>query len=250
MVSAGHGPRHPVPRPNATLGDRKMTADESAVGSMASQYADKPALRALLQLIPGWGAADSLLQYRVDQIRAARLRAFFDELAVGRIQLSDELVQSEDFLHAFFATIRAALSTRRRDKIRLFSRLLDNSFSPAGRVGSDEYEELLGVLEALSLREFSVLRLLHRFEIEHPRTDNQNELQNVLTYWELFHECAIREYGIEPETFASFMSKLERTGLYLRITGSYLNYEGDKGRTTPLLERLFGLIEKGDAKAL
>jgi len=38
------------------------------------------------------------------------------------------------------------------------------------------------------------------------------------------------------------MAKMERTGLYLRITGNYLDYLGDIGRTTPLFARLLQFV--------
>ncbi len=225
-----------------------MTTELNVVGKLASRYGQKPMIRSLLQLIPGWGSADTLLQQRADEIRTDRMRTFFDELADGRRELTEEVVQSEDFLHSYFCTLRAALNTRQRDKIRLLARLLDSSLAPERNSTTDEYEELLNVVDSITLREFDVLCDLRVHELRNPRSEEQNELQNAWLYWETFKAESIRKFGIPIDAFTAFMAKLERTGLYLRITGGYVDYNGDVGRTTPLLARLLEFVENGGAQ--
>ena len=50
--------------------------------------------------------------------------------------------------------------------------------------------------------------------------------------------------GVPDESFNALMAKLERTGLYLKITGNYLDYSGDIGTTTPLLARVIALVNE------
>lgn len=80
--------------------------------------------RALLQLLPGGGAMDTVLGAAVAGIRADRECTFFDELDKGIRELDEATIKSERFLHAFFATLRAAQATRQREKIQHFARLL------------------------------------------------------------------------------------------------------------------------------
>lgn len=218
------------------------------VGVLAERYSKKPAIRSLLHLIPGWGAADTLLQYRADEIRKDRARTFFDELSEGKHEITDELIEKEDFLHSYFATLRAILNTRQREKIRLFARLLNSSLAPTFGPTTDEYEEFLSVLEATTLREFAVLRDLRTYELKHVRTAEENELQNAWKFWDQFKSSSVRTYGIPDEAFPAFMAKLEWTGLYLRITGGYMDYGGDIGRTTPLFARLLELVSDSRAQ--
>ncbi len=96
---------------------------------------DQPVIRSLIQLIPcGVGSAfDFFIMNKIQDIRKERLRTFFDELGSGEIELTNNLIESEDFLHCYFATLRAALNTRRREKVRMFagllkSKVLSNSF--------------------------------------------------------------------------------------------------------------------------
>lgn len=67
---------------------------------------DQPVIRSLIQLIPyGVGTAfDVFIVYKIQEIRKERLRTFFDELGAGKIELTKNLIESEDFLH-YFATL-------------------------------------------------------------------------------------------------------------------------------------------------
>lgn len=219
------------------------------VARLSTHYDGKPVIRSLLQLVPGWGAADTLLQTRANEIRNERLKVFFDELAGGKHELTDELVQTEDFLHSYFCTLRAVLNTRQREKIKLLAQLLDSSLTPSIDSTTDEFEELLAVLEAVSLREFLVLKDLRGFELQHHPTGEETDLQIATKYWDQFKDMALEKYDIPNEGFAAFMAKLERTGLYLRITGMYYDYEGNVGRTTPLFARLLEFVSNSSAQS-
>ena len=212
------------------------------IGHLSVQYSDRPTIKALLKLIPGWSSADTLLQKRADEIKSDRLKVFFEELAQGKRKLTDDLIQTEDFLHSYFCTLRAALNCRQHEKIRNLARLLNSSLEPALLVSSDEHEELLAVLEEITLREFAILNDPKNCELAHPRNKEENALQHASKYWSEFKTAVVATYGVPIESFNVFMARLERTGLYLRITGNYWDYSGDTGTTTPLFARLILLI--------
>jgi len=215
----------------------------NVVEKLSLFYDEKPIIRALLQLVPSWGIADSLLQQRVDEIRSDRLKIFFDELASGKIELSEELIESENFLHRYFSTLRAALNTRHREKIRMFAKLLNSSLTQPNPGSADEFEELLAVLDMVTLREFGVLNDLRKNELHHPPNTEENEVQNARHYWDNFRKESIQKFSIPENAFTAFMAKLERTGLYLRVTTMVMDYDGDIGRTTPLFARLLEFIK-------
>jgi len=224
-----------------------MTDKLNIIGKLASYYSNTPVIRSLLQLVPSWGAADEFLQQRANEIRSERLRTFFDELAEGKYEITEDLIQSEDFLHFYFCTLRAVLNTRQREKIRLLARLLNSSLSPDISGTSDEYEELLSILESITFREFEVIYDLYNLELQHPRAGQEGDLQTTMRYWKAFKQIAFSKYGIAENTLSPFMAKLERTGLYLRITARLTNYPGDAGRTTPLLDRLLEFVREKEA---
>ncbi len=212
------------------------------IGKLSLQYSNRPVVKALLKLVPGGSSVDTLLQKRADEIKSDRLTVFFDELAQGKRELTEELIHSDNFLHAYFCTLRAAMNSRQHEKIRNFARLLQSSLDPTLQVGEDEHEELLALLEELSVREFAILRDLRATELAHPCLEGENELQHAWRYWGSFRKISVETYGIPDESFNAFMARLERTGLYLRITGNYIDYLGDIGTTTPLLARVIALL--------
>lgn len=212
------------------------------IGQLSVKYSNKPVIRSLLKIIPGWSSADTLIQKRADEIKGDRLRTFFEELAEGRHELTDELIQSEDFLHSYFCTLRAVLNCRQREKIKHLARLLSSSFDPTLRVTPDEHEDLLSILEEISLREFAILNDLRSRELSHPRNEGENDLEHSRKYWNEFKAATIQTFGIPAESFNGFMTRLERTGLYVRITGAFFDYYGDIGTTTPTLARLVLLV--------
>ncbi len=201
---------------------------------LAHRYQRNSVIRALVQLIPaGIGSAtDVAITTRIDNIREKRARAFFDTLEQQDIALTPDIVENEDFLHAYFATTRAALNTHRREKIQLFGRLFANYSRGESAESADAYEETLRILDDLSYREFQVLLILKRFEDEAPEEEGLNALQKATRFWDSFVEAVVAEVGIHHEEVMGFLVRLNRTGLYETITGSYIGYLGDKGRLT------------------
>lgn len=125
--------------------------EENIVSKLAAGYAEAPIIRSLLQLVPGWGMSDTLLVHRAGEIREKRMRTFFDELAKGTCEITEELAATDQFLHCYFATLTAALRTNRQDKIRMFARLL-RTLPQEGEPDDivDMYEEELRLLDSLS----------------------------------------------------------------------------------------------------
>lgn len=228
-----------------------MTTEHSLVlqaERLAARYEKNPIIRALVQLIP-WGvgsAADVAITTVLARIREERAREFFDQLASGELELTQEQIATEDFLHAYFATARAALNTRRREKIRLFAQLFAN-YAGKGLVGdSDVYEEYLSILDDLSYREFQILLILKRHQDCTPRQPQQNDLQWSSTFWDAFLDSVVSEVGIPRQEIPGILARLNRTGLYKTIVGTFLGYGGDQGLLTPNFDRFLhalGLLE-------
>ncbi len=203
------------------------------------QYYDNRVIRALIQLVPlGIGSAiDVVLIRTLENIREERARAFFDELSSGNMFVNESLLESKDFLHSYFATIKMALNSRRREKIQFFARLLKSSIIGEGPQNIDEYEDFLKILDELSYRELQALAIMDEFS-SFPRTAEHNDLIWTNTFWHKFINRLETELKIPPEESSDFMNRISRTGCYEMFTGSYFDYIGGKGKLTPTYQRL------------
>lgn len=217
--------------------------------SLLERYESNPVIRGLIQLLPlGIGSGvDVAITVQLENIRRERLKTFFDELGDGSIQLSEDLLESEDFLHCYFATAKAALNSRRREKIRMFASLLKSSTQEGKLSNIDEYEEYLSILDELSYRELMVLFKIDEYESKFPlKKEDENELQRASRFWEQFSEDLFNELGIPKNEINSILTRLNRTGCYETFVGGYFNYSGGKGKTTSAFHRLKHLIQNED----
>lgn len=226
------------------------TQSSNALQKIADAYEGSPLVRGLVQLLMspvpyGIGSAiDAALTSKIENMREERLRVFFKELAAGTRDLSEDTIQQEDFLHAYFATLKAAVNTRQKEKIGLFARLLSNA-ARMEQTGSETYEEFLRILEDLSLRELHILSILKRLEDAHPNLPKvmrdgelaETDLQRANRFWDDFEKAVESEVDIHPDELRAILNRLNRTGLYESIVGSYLGYGGGKGKLTPLFEQ-------------
>ncbi len=208
---------------------------KSRITDLAIRYEHNPVIRTLIQLVPfGIGSAvDTAIATTIDKIREKRARAFFDELDKHDLVLTEEQINTEDFLHAYFATMKMALNTRRQKKIRLFTRLFANYIQERSFDNVDDYEDMLTVLDDLSYREFQILLILNRFEKRYLPQKDQNPAQWIGQFWDEFLSSVESEIGIPIDQIPGILARLNRTGLYKTITGTYFDYSGDQGHLTP-----------------
>jgi hypothetical protein len=214
------------------------------VGTLANHYSKQPVIRALLKLIPGWSSVDGLLQTRADQIKHRRLRDFFDALAAGQTEITEELVQSDDFLHCYFKTTQAVVNTRRKEKIELFAHMLRSALNTKVFSGLDQYEELLDALDSMSFREFGVLRMLKGYEASYATKEFENDIARIQAYWPEFLNDACKSFEVESAEIDAFMEKLQRTGFFTRNTDSFWDSDPRIGKTTRQFEKLCAMVTR------
>ena len=205
-----------------------------------SPIAQSPLARALLQLVPGGigSAIDVFLSDGSRMLQEERLRTFFDELGAGSIELTSELLTSHDFLHCFFATSRAAVRSRRGEKIRMLAHALSNGIVHDEVSSVDEFEEALEIIDRVSMREWRALVSLQRLIDAAPPADN--EAQKVVKLWPQFI-AEVELLGIPPEEAVDFVHGTARFGLFTRLT-AFWDDDGTYGTTTPIFRRLTRLV--------
>jgi len=217
---------------------------------------DNPVIRSLIQLVPfGIGSGiDVLLMTKIKTIRDSRIKAFFDDLNEGEIELTEELIAQEDFLHSYFSTIRAVLRTRRKEKIKLFARLFKNSVIDNQVSDPDEYDDYLKILDDLSMKDIILLNEIKSFEERVDKdfkqaNENFADPMNVLPEWHTSFLTIVEEkIGLDYEKLNIRIYRLESLGLFERTleiasnnTTKVKNID-NTGRLTTLFYSFYELI--------
>ena len=199
------------------------------IGKLSVKYSEKPSIRSLLQLLPGWGSADELLQQRANEIREERVRTFFDELASLEHELTEELINSENFLHCYFSTMKAVIGTRRREKIQILANLFKNS-TIIRQIDPDTYDEELNILEEMSFREIQILYIIDKhhtwdnvmIEQDPESSDSKYKLsiseKEFTKRNEALKDIISSELNVERRLVDGMLIRLTRTGLIERVT--------------------------------
>jgi hypothetical protein len=226
------------------------TPPDLAIGTpqrAARGYRNNPKLRALVEglgaFIPGVTAANTYIVERLSALERQRREALFEYLDEAGAELTDELIESEDFLHCFTITMRAAQQTRRTEKIRLLARLLVSTIRDQEQTVSDvdEYEEFLGILDDMSVREIRVMAVLDRFQA-------RGTLGSVK--WEDRKQQVVDEIGILPDEIDGVLVRLMRTGLYSEDVYSLWGGTMTEGKLTPRWHRLRDLIADAEGTVI
>ena len=218
--------------------------DMSKLQPLLKKYESNRVIRGLIQLVPFGvgGAIDIVLTKTLENIQEERAATFFDELAKDDVVVDESLLESEDFLHAYFATAQYAFNSRRREKIKMFAKLLKSSLVEKDISDIDEYEDFLKILDELSYREILALNTLDEYSST-PRTEDQNDLQWTNQFWEEFEQRLSKELNLPENQVADFMNRIARTGCYEMFTGGFGGPTGGKGKLTPTYHRLKNFVE-------
>jgi hypothetical protein len=176
---------------------------------IAKSYNDNRSLRLMLQLLPYGGLVDKTLSSFYIREKERRLKVFFDELNKGNINLTDEEIQNDEFLHKYFITAKAVVNTRRDEKICYFAHLLQNYNSPMLNPDLDNYDDFLAILDELTFQEIKILLFMRKYFEEYNRPRGLN---NVGVYRPLKADLAT-ELNVSENEIISYFIRLERTGL-------------------------------------
>ncbi|WP_321430174.1 hypothetical protein [uncultured Methanolobus sp.] len=202
-----------------------------------------PAIGAASQMHPLLAAAHSSLITSLTNIQNERREVFMDELSRGKIRFEDKIAQSDPFVHCFIITYDAAMRSLQRQKNQYFAHLLSSSFESSELYNVTEYEEYLNMLNETSSRELWILVVLSKYEKKHRNIHGKLTLKEVSIYWDAFIAEISSKLSISSEEINAILTRLNKSGLYSTIVGSYVGYYGDRGTLTPIYYKLEDLIK-------
>jgi hypothetical protein len=172
---------------------------------------------------------------QLNKLRQHRLEIFFDQLSKSTINISDDHIKSNEFIHKYILTLKYVLDTQQKEKIEMFANIFKNSLSKKNNTFNvDTYEDFSKMLNELSYREICALSIFEYFYTNRKKEKKDNELQFVFSFWNEFEDKIEQELGISKTSVENYMIKISRTGCYKEITGGYLDYNGGKGILTPM----------------
>ncbi|MEH7381774.1 hypothetical protein V7138_15025 [Bacillus sp. JJ1533] len=207
---------------------------------LLAKYNGNTVIRSLVQIVPFGSIVDLALTNSYNNILIERAKCFYDELNSGTVELTTEIIESEEFLHAYFSTFKAALFTKQREKIRFFARLFKSGL-PSGQLSkADEYDDYLKILDELTFREIYFLFTLKEIEKETGGFHNDAKIN----HWKQFEETVYRDIKITPDELKALVVRMVRTGCFMEqhafVGGSHGGY------TTVVFDKLYSLIKLKD----
>jgi hypothetical protein len=216
---------------------------DSMVTKLYKSYEDKPILKALIQAIsPIGAAADTILSTYVNKLKVDKLHAFFEQLGNGDIDLTEEIIDNTDYLHAYFATINYVLLNRSKLKIRSFAEILKSLYRDD--INIDEFEDYAKIFDELTEREFIILSVKYEFEKHAASTqDTFNPLQRTNSYWEDFKSEVKTKLNIGGDELNAMLLRMQRTGCYQKHQGYWPDSHEEIGDTTAILQTIINVIK-------
>lgn len=181
---------------------------------LAESYNSHKILRLLVKLIPRGGIVDSSLSSYYTKEKEKRVTTFFDELAKNETPLTEDIINSDDFLHKYFITLKAVIETKRTEKIRYFARLLNNCNTSLINDETDNFEDFIKILDDLTFQEIQILSIIRECDREtnDESIDFNRKMTGAISFYKKIKENISIQLRITEDEVRSHLNRLERTG--------------------------------------
>ena len=229
-----------------------MMQKESVLESLYTKYQNDTGIRYLIEAISLTGLPlNSLIETfvgtYVNKMVASRLRTFYEELNNGEVELTDEIIQKEDFLHSYFSVVNYVARSKNDEKSKRFAKIIKGLYR--GDLDANEFEDYTSIFDELSEREFIILCIKSEFEklVVHdsPIFANHDTLDpypKTNSYWAEFTKEIKKTLDIDKDILSSILIRLQRTGCYKIHFGQYEGEDGI-GDTTVIFKKLYEIVK-------
>src|SRR6185437_5846489 len=170
---------------------------------------------------------------------------FLDEVQRGTANLSNKSFNEYEILHAAYSTQLALLKIRQNEKIAILAQLFSSYFNKICKdnskieVYSDNYEQLLLIIEQVSLEEWQILLILYEWEQE-----KASHNTNIEINWNSFLEKVKYKIGLDKDYVLALLTRLNATGLCIKASMG-VNFSGTLfiEKLTPIFYKLVEFME-------
>lgn len=176
----------------------------------------KSSIKVYLTVLGPLGTAiDEVLFGIGDRIRTKRLEKFVEELSsvlknIDEKYINRDFLKTEEFHDVLIQTIGHSIKTRHLEKIRLYARILVDSFEPNN--DTETSEDFLYIVSNLTLKDIRVLKssieLTEELKVEKLKSTDPKEFDDFINTTKLLNRLELSEADI---TFS--LTKLSVFGL-------------------------------------
>jgi hypothetical protein len=209
-----------------------------------SQLYNSPQIKGLIQAIssfePVFGVVDAAMNSYLSNLQQCRFRIIFDKLNNSNFILSDEDIKDNDFLYAYFSTVNYVLRARTDEKAERFAQILKGVYSRDITV--DDFESYTYILDQLTDREFTILKIKLEFEKEYCGDESENFEMLKSKHWGLFMDRICSNLNISFEEANILLEIVSLKGCF-EIALTYGGNSQKFGDTTPIFQRLCVALE-------
>ena len=180
----------------------------------------------------------------------AKFEYFLDEVQKGTANLNFDTLNEYDILHNAYLTQLALLKIRQNEKIKLLAKLFSSYFNKVSaepsiiKEHSDDYEQLLLIIEQVSLEEWQILLMLYDWEQERLQQENKEiNFDNWGSKWWRFLDKIKCNSGLDKDYVFAILTRLNSTGLCIK-TAVGANFSGTLyiEKLTPIYYKLVKFI--------
>lgn len=104
--------------------------NKSVIETLDEQYQAQPEIRLFIEAIAAFSGLpigtifETFVSTKAKELATARMRSFYNELNDGEIELTDELINNDSFLHSYFAVVNYVINLKMIKKLQGLQKLL------------------------------------------------------------------------------------------------------------------------------
>lgn len=227
---------------------------QNLVEVLYNKYKDEPIIYGLIEAIafpvPANFLIETFVGSYVTKMVASRLHSFYEELNNGDFELTEEIIENEEFLHSYFSVVNYVARSKSDEKSKQFAKIIKGLYK--NEINVDQFEDYTSIFNELSEREFAILciKLKHEqkevsvpqlLRAEMPISDPYN---GTMMHWPNFIKEVESILEISDDELSSFLIRIQRTGCYKIHFGQYNDKEEGVGDTTIIFQKLYNLVKE------
>ena len=174
------------------------------------------------------GVISGGINFANEKIVERRLQILLDRINNSELDLNDDLIKSDEFIHYINIVVNVISRTYSNEKIELFSKLISDELKANEYVNDFEgFEYFVKLIESVSYTELKILEIIFRADnlliLDKDGSDNTEEIIRLTL-------SKIKEYiKYNEDLIIGILDKLTYTGLLKKVLVNSFTYGAYEG---------------------